>query len=155
MTMTPAEWVDREDIRELIGHLNWLSDDGQLDELLEHFVDDLTYEVEGMATFHDKPSLRIFYEQVFSSFSMRIHRSSNEVIEVHGDEARSKCYWRADLDKNGLALVSAGRYYDDFIRVNGRWKVKSRRATMTYISPLDEGWARTRHFKLTIDEGDR
>jgi hypothetical protein len=147
--MTLAEWEDRESIRELIAHLNWLSDDGRLDELLAQFTDDLTYEVEGIAIFHDKASLRCFYEQVFDSFCMRIHRTSNQIIELLGDRANSKCYWRADLDKNGLALVSGGCYFDDLVRMDGVWRVKSRRATMAYLSPLDEGWARTRHFSLT------
>ena len=104
---------DKEKIRDLICNLNWLSDDSQLDELLAQFTDDLTYEIEGMALLHDKPSLRSFYEQVFSTFTMRIHRTSNEIIEVLGDKAHSKCYWRADLVKNDLALVSAGRYFDE------------------------------------------
>ena len=141
---------DKQIIRELICNLNWLSDDGQLEELLAHFMDDLVYEIEGMALLHDKPSLRAFYEQVFNTFTMRVHRISNEIIEVSGDTARAKCYWRADLVRADIALVSAGRYFDEFVRVNKTWKVRSRRATMTYISPLNEGWARTRHYGLAL-----
>ncbi len=148
--VTPSATRDQETIRDLICNLNWLSDDGRLDDLLAQFTDELAYEIEGMALLHDKPSLRAFYEQVFSTFTMRIHRTSNEIIEVSGDSARAKCYWRADLIRNDVALVSAGRYFDEFVRVNGTWKVRSRKATMTYISPLDEGWARTRYFNLAL-----
>ncbi len=144
----PEEWVSRERIRELLCSLNWLSDDNRLDELLAQFTDDMTYEIEGMAVFHDKPSLRSFLEEVVGSFGMRIHRTSNEIIEVSGDKAKSRCYWRADLERGGKALVSAGRYFDEFVCLDGVWKVRSRRATMTYISPLDEGWGRTRYFSL-------
>ena len=141
---------DREKIRDLISKLNWLSDDGQLEKLLAQFTEDLEYEIEGMALLRDKASLRAFYEQVFSTFTMRIHRTSNEIIEVSGDSARSRCYWRADLIRNDVALVSAGRYFDEFVRANDVWKVRSRRATMSYISPLHEGWARTRYFDLAL-----
>jgi hypothetical protein len=143
-----AQWENREKIRELICNLNWLSDDNNLDELLAQFTDDMTYEIEGMAVFHDKPALRKFLEEVVGSFGMRIHRTSNEIIAVLGDTAKSRCYWRADLERGGTALVSAGKYFDEFVLTDGVWKVKSRRATMTYISPLEEGWARTRYFSL-------
>lgn len=139
---------NREEVRQLLCKLNWLSDDSRLDDLLAQFTDDMTYEIEGMAVFHDKPSLRTFLEDVVGSFGMRIHRISNEIIEVSGDTAKSRCYWRADLERGGKALVSAGRYFDEFVRMDGVWRVKSRRATMTYISPLDEGWAQTRFFSL-------
>ncbi len=143
-----AELSDRERIRELISRMNWLSDDNNLDELLGQFTDQLRYEVEGMAVFHDKAALRNFYEQVVGSFGMRIHRTSNEIIELDGERARAQSYWRADLEFKGKAIVSAGRYFDDFVHVDGEWKCTSRRATLTYISPLDEGWAQTRFFSL-------
>jgi hypothetical protein len=142
------ELVSREQIRELIHRLNWLSDDNKLDELLAQFTDDLRYEVEGMAVFHDKSALRKFMEEVVGAFGMRIHRTSNEIVQTHGQRATAQSYWRADLELKGRAIVSAGRYFDDFVQVDGVWKVTARRATLTYISPLDEGWARTRFFSL-------
>jgi hypothetical protein len=140
--------ISREQIREFMHRLSWLSDDSRLDELLAHFTDDLRYEVEGMAVFHDKPALRKFLEDVVGMFGMRIHRTSNEMIEVGGSSAKAQCYWRADLELHGRAIVSAGRYFDDFVQINGVWKMAARKATLTYISPLDEGWAQTRFFSL-------
>ncbi len=143
-----VELQHRGQLRELIHLLNWLSDDNQLDELLAQYTDELFYEVEGMAVFHDKPALRKFYEEVVGTFSMRMHRSSNEMIQVKGERASARCYWRADLELRGKSLVSAGRYFDEFVLVDSVWKVTSRKATLTYISPLDEGWAKTRFFSL-------
>jgi hypothetical protein len=143
-----AELWNRNLICESIHRLNWLSDGNQLDELLNPFTDDLYYEVEGMATFHDKPALREFMEQVVGSFSMRIHRTSNEIIELKGDVGEARSYWRADLDLKGCSIVSAGHYFDEFRLLNGLWRVSSRRATLTYITPLDEGWGKTRFFSL-------
>jgi hypothetical protein len=143
-----SDLVGREQLRDLIHRLNWLSDDNRLDDLLEQFTDDLRYEVEGMAVFHDKPSLRKFYEDVVGTFGMRIHRTSNELVEISGERATAQSYWRADLERQGRALVSAGRYFDEFVQVGGVWRVTSRKATLSYISPLDEGWARTRFFSL-------
>ena len=143
-----AVLLHREQIRGLIHELNWLSDDDRLDELLDRFTDELYYEVEGMAVFHDKDALRKFYEEVVGTFSLRMHRVTNEIVELDGNRAKARCYWRADLELRGRALVSAGRYFDDFVQVGGVWKVASRKATLTYISPLDEGWARTRYFSL-------
>ena len=80
----------------------------------------MTYEVEGMAVFHDKPALRKFLKRLSGSFGMRIHRTSNEIIEVDWETRKSRSYWRADLEFRGRALVSAGRYFDEFVQYRRR-----------------------------------
>src|SRR5664279_6311304 len=79
---TLSELGNREQLRDLILKMNWLSDDNLLDELLDQFTDNLRYEVEGMAVFHDKAALRKFYEDVVGTFGMRINRTSNEIVEA-------------------------------------------------------------------------
>lgn len=144
-----AELWDRHLILDLIHRLNWLSDGNQLDDLLDQFTDDLFYEIEGMATFRDKAALREFMVQVVGSFGMRIHRTSNPLIAVSTETAEAQSYWRADLELKGRSVVSAGHYFDKFRRVNGGWKISSRRATLTYMTPLDEGWGKLRYLSLT------
>jgi hypothetical protein len=147
-TRSVDELWERSRLQELLHSLNWLGDDGQLDELLNQFVDDLRYEIEGMAVFTNKETLRQFFVDVVGAFGMRIHRTSNQIIEVRSETASSRSYWRADLELKGRSVVSAGRYFDDFVLRDGVWKVASRKATLTYISPLDEGWGRTRYLSL-------
>jgi len=135
---------DRESIRSLVHDMNWMADQGRIDELLNCFTADLVYDVGTFGTYTGKPALRGFYEEVMRSFPMRIHSVTNQVIELRGTEAKSRCYWKAELDMLGRAVTSSGHYLDELIKLRGQWKVARRTATITYMCPLDEGWCKTR-----------
>lgn len=143
-----AELEDKEAIATLISQMNWLADENRLDELMECFADDLFYDVGKFGAYRGKPALRGFYEQMVGPFSMRIHRTTNQVIELHGARAQARCYWRADLVMQGKALISSGHYHDELLKVHGQWKVQARRATITYMCPLEDGWAKTRMMSM-------
>ena len=144
-----VELEDREAIRLLVNDLNWMSDEGRLDDLLDCFTDDLVYDVGAFGTFRTKPELREFYKQTTEAFPMRIHYAMNQVIELRGDKAKSRCYWKAELDLVGRGAVSSsGHYLDELVKQRGRWKVAKRVATITYMCPVDEGWAKTRMMTL-------
>jgi ketosteroid isomerase-like protein len=142
------ELQDREAIRTLLHEMNWLADQGDIPALLDCFTDDLVYDVGPFGRFHGKSELRGFYERTVMPFTMRIHRTANEVIEVNGGRAKCRCYWRAELELNRVALNSSGHYIDELVRQRGRWKVSRRTATITYMCPLQDGWAKTRIMKL-------
>jgi ketosteroid isomerase-like protein len=143
-----AELEDREAIRSLVNDMNWMADEGRLDDLLDCFTDDLVYDVGAFGTYKGKPALRGFYEQTVKAFTLRIHYKMNQVIELRGGKAKSRCYWKAELELHGRALNSSGHYLDELVKQRGRWKVAKRTATITYMCPLDEGWAKTRMMTL-------
>ena len=143
-----AELEDREAIRSLVDRMNWLADENRLDDLLDCFVDDLLYDVGDFGTYRGKAALRGFYEQTVAPFAMRIHHATNQMIELNGARAKSRCYWRAELVLAGKAIVSSGHYLDELVKVRGEWKVWTRKATITYMCPLEEGWAKTRMMRL-------
>ena len=143
-----AELEDRESIRSLVARMNWLADAGRLDDLLDCFSDDLEYDVGAFGNYRGKEQLRGFYEQTVAPFGMRIHHTTNQVIEVRGTRATSQCYWRAELVWKNRALTSSGHYLDELVKKSGAWKVRVRKATITYMCPLDEGWAQTRMMSL-------
>lgn len=143
-----VELEDREAIRSLVAGMNWFADEGRFDDLLNCFTDNLLYDVGEFGTYRGKVALRGFYEQTVAPFSMRIHHTTNQVIELDGNRAKSRCYWRAELVLGNQAIVSCGHYVDDLVKQRGEWKVWVRKATITYMCPLEEGWAKTRMMKL-------
>ncbi len=144
-----AELGDREAIRSLVNDMNWMSDEGRLDDLLDCFTEDLVYDVGAFGTFRSKPELRAFYEQTIKAFPMRIHYAMNQAIEVRGRKAKSRCYWKAELDLVGRgAVTSSGHYLDELVKQRGQWKVARRVANITYMCPVHEGWAKTRMMPL-------
>jgi hypothetical protein len=61
---------------------------------------------------------------------------------VDGDRASADCYFELTArDANSSAPVTgAGRYFDEFERVDGEWRFSQRKADIFYIAPLNPGW---------------
>jgi hypothetical protein len=139
-----AELEDREAIRSLVNGMNWTADESRLDDLFDCFTDDVVFDVGAFGTYRGKPALRGFYEQTINSFPLRIHYVMNQVIGLRSVKAKSRGYWKAELDLLGRAVTSSGHYFDELVKQRGQWKLAKRTVTITYMCPLDEGWSKTR-----------
>ena len=64
----------------------------------------------------------------------------NHVVEVQGpDRATGTCYVEIRATREGKRWTGAGWYDDEYVKVGGEWKFRSRRLTMDYMEPLIEG----------------
>ena len=64
-----------------------------------------------------------------SALIMR-HVISNRLVDLVGkDSARGSCYVTTLIrtPDNGLAVLSIGRYEDEYVRQDGRWRISKRR----------------------------
>jgi len=74
------------------------------------------------------------------------HAVSTHVIEVDGDRANSRCYFVAQHTRNSLGddclLLIGGHYDDEFVREDGRWLIRKRVGTPTWMDGNLEviGW---------------
>lgn len=74
------------------------------------------------------------------------HVMSNLVVEVDGDTARSRCTFtvlqaRPDVP---LRAVLVGRYHDEFVRVDGRWRFRVRTIHADLVGDLSRHMRRDR-----------
>jgi hypothetical protein len=78
--------------------------------------------------------------------SFCMHMVHNPIIEVNGDRATGRWYYEAPTTDaaTNRAQWMAGRYEEEYVREDGRWKFASIRTQWQYISPYDEGWAKNR-----------
>jgi ketosteroid isomerase-like protein len=67
---------------------------------------------------------------------------TNHVLHIQGDHATGTCSLENRATRGDQSLIGAGRLYDEYEKVNGEWKFKSRRVEMFYFVPLSEGWAK-------------
>jgi hypothetical protein len=111
------------------------------DALAELFTPD--GEFHGIGAAYGRDELKQFYAKVRdeSGFDAWWHFSSNETVEVDGDVATGETYLDQPSVINGKAYACAGRYRDNFARVDGRWLFSKRQVSFFYFVPLDEGWA--------------
>jgi hypothetical protein len=64
----------------------------------------------------------------------------NHVIELLGpDRAKGTCYVEVRLLRDGKKQYMAGWYDDEYVKVGGDWKFKSRKINIDSMNPVSEG----------------
>lgn len=66
---------------------------------------------------------------------------ANHVIRVTGDTAVGIVFFENRLIQGGESVIGAGRMFDEYRRVAGRWLISYRRQELFYMTGLHEGWA--------------
>ncbi len=138
--LTVRDLTDREAIRELAiryAECVWQKDAEGAGAL---FVEDCKVDIGDGQPLSGREALvtaytRAFAENAFMPFV------SNHLIELAGDRASGTCRLDLRATMGGSAMIGAGRYEDEYVRLNGKWKFASRRLRMAFLSPLQEGWA--------------
>jgi enamine deaminase RidA (YjgF/YER057c/UK114 family) len=70
------------------------------------------------------------------------HYLTNEQIWVDGDTAKGKWMFLEPAVHEGLgAILIAGRYDNDFIRIDGKWYIRHLRCADIFVSSYRDGWA--------------
>jgi hypothetical protein len=70
------------------------------------------------------------------------HFLTNEQIWVDGDTARAKwMFYEPAEHRQAGAIVIAGRYDNDYVRIDGKWFIKHLRCDDIFVSTLKDGWA--------------
>ena len=130
---------DSEAIRGVIARYNLYGDSGRFDELLELFTPDATL-VTDQATYEGHAQIRGLFEGVVGPAPERIrHFTATHVIDVDGDHAKSRCYFQV---LTSAGLDHWGRYRDELVRTDGRWRFSRREVRVDGMTP--GGWAERR-----------
>ena len=72
----------------------------------------------------------------------------NHVVAVDGDTGTGYSYMEARTINNGRAFNVAGRYDDDYVRVDGVWKFRHMKFDAYFTVPFEEGWAQDDVLKM-------
>jgi hypothetical protein len=65
----------------------------------------------------------------------------NHVIELRGDAASGRCYLDLRATMGGKSMIGSGHYEDEYVRVDGAWKFRSRKLVMKFLVPIQKGWS--------------
>jgi hypothetical protein len=83
-------------------------------------------------------------ERRFSAtFPFSAHFLTNESIFVDGDTAMGTWRYLQATVYKGQAVWIAGRYRNDFVRVQGQWKFRRVRIDGIFVTPYEDGWVKT------------
>jgi len=142
---------DIEEIKKLKARYCELCDAGltdvrNRDELVAHFTEDAKVDF-GMgegSSFEGKAGLELFFGQVVpAGVSFCMHMLHNPIIDVNGDRASGRWYFEAPTTNavTGKPQWMAGRYLEEYVRVDGVWKFASVATEWKYIAPYEDGWS--------------
>jgi len=130
--------ADKEAIRDLArryAHCVWKED---ADGAIDLFAEDGEMVIAGRALV-GRQTLLDAYRSMLVGLDLQpfVH---NHVIEIHGDRAEGTCYLDLRATMNGRSMVGSGWYDDRYVRTSAGWKFASRKLTMKFLVPLQDGW---------------
>lgn len=123
-----------------------------VDGMVGLFAEDAVFDIgEEYGSYHGRQEIRDFLLQADSIIPWAIHYMLSPIIDVapDGQTAHGSWYlWQLatmpNPDGQGQTpLWIAGVYYDDFVKLSGRWYFKKVALRMQIMSPYADGWVKT------------
>jgi hypothetical protein len=127
-TATAQRVEDQLAIRELVARYNYAIDEGRPEEWVATFVPDGTFESSALGKHTGPEALLTFAKGYIAAVTGR-HCTSDFVIDIDGDEARSRCYLIA-VNNAAAPIISATAVYEDVLRrTPDGWRFVHRKVT--------------------------
>ncbi|MCX7621669.1 MAG: nuclear transport factor 2 family protein [Acidimicrobiales bacterium] len=117
-----------EELATLIALYCHFCDDGRFDAFAELFTEDAQFVVMGQVH-HGRDAIKAFMQAAQPPQRRGKHITSNAVFVVDpgGERAEGKTdYVFLARSGDSFAIQSVGRYHDQFVRQNGRWRFARR-----------------------------
>lgn len=135
-----------DEIRRLKAHYCDLCDEGyDADALASLFSEDAVWDGGQLGRFDGRDAIRRFFANMPRVLSFAIHHVTNPVVEVSDDGACATGRWyllqAATLIADNRAVWIAGRYEDQFRRVDGAWRFQRVALQTRFFTPYESGWA--------------
>ena len=127
-------------------HAAACDDNYDVDRLAALFVEDATWESEGMGCYEGREGIREFFRSISGHFVFDLHYGLNPQTEAKGDTARARWYlfMPCKVGDTREAVWHAGLDEEEYIMADGRWMYRSKRSAPTFHTTFEQGWARQR-----------
>ncbi|MFB8387529.1 nuclear transport factor 2 family protein [Microbacterium sp. NPDC055910] len=137
MTEAPALTVeDRLELQELIARYSLARDDKRFDDLLDFFAEDGEFERIGKVV-SGRDAVRAFFLASADRYEFTNHVTHSQVLDVQPSppgrpHVKGVVSGHAELLLNGEIHFAAYRYYDDYVKDDGRWLFRRRSLNFFY-----------------------
>ena len=118
-------------------------DDHNPDRITTIFAEDGIWEGAGFGKAQGRAAIRELFKKFQTLISFSQHQVLNPVIKIDGDRATGIWYFFGPFTfyKNNQAKWLAARYQDDYVKVNGEWKIQHLRARGRMTTDYEKSWA--------------
>lgn len=129
---------DYAEIEQLLYRYAWMVDCREWNLMDQVFAPDGTIDYEstgGPGKLPYADALR-WLDEALSGYPINLHFITNITVELSGDTGRSRCYFTAPMgsketDGAPLFVTNGGYYFDDLVKIDGRWLIAARHCDMT------------------------
>ena len=120
---------DRLAIADLVARYCFAIDQGRWEELRALFTDDCRLDFgKVMGVFEGREGLQRFVDTLRAANLFMRHYTTNVVVRGEGAHAHAESYVLAMTGAPGNLQQPTGRYDDEFVKIDGTWRFRSRRA---------------------------
>lgn len=120
-------------------------DDHNPDRITDVFSDNGIWEGRGIGKAEGHAAIRELFVGFQKMMSFSQHMVMNPIIEIDGDRAQGTWYFFGPFTfrKNNQAKWQSTRYHEDYVKVDGVWKIAHLRVKGPGISAdYETGWAK-------------
>tara|TARA_B100000029_G_C17177470_1_gene815642 strand:- start:18 stop:524 length:507 start_codon:yes stop_codon:yes gene_type:complete len=145
----------REEIRVLRCRYHECINEGLSEQIPELFTEDATLDFGYLGRARGREKISKFFAQVPIVLEFVKQFIHNHVIELDGDSGKGWSYLEAKSISKGTAYFVAGRYDDEYVRVDGAWRFSRMDFEPYFTVPFNEpeGWAQDERLKMARREG--
>jgi SnoaL-like domain len=149
LAQTVGRLEDENEIETLQRTYGYFTDKAMWREAADLFADDATLEIGGSGVYVGKAHIFAYLSSLaphgLSYGMLRNHLQLQPVVTIAPDGRTAKARWRwlAELgDYRKSAAWGLGVYENEYVKVNGVWKIAKLHAYLRMRTPYDKGWAK-------------
>lgn len=137
---------DIEAIRALRYRYHHYINDGLDDRAVDLFTKDGVLEVEKVQSdtverWEGADAIRAGIVRSVEARTLVKQFNHNLIVDVNGDKATGISYFELRYAENGVSLMIAGRYSDEYVRTDGHWLISRQNIRIDFAVPVEKGWA--------------
>ncbi|MBV8771649.1 MAG: nuclear transport factor 2 family protein [Deltaproteobacteria bacterium] len=139
--------ADIDEIRKLKARYAAACDNNyDADAIAELFTEDAVWDGGIFGKADGRENIRRFFRKAPAVFSFAIHNVMNPRIEIDGDSATGEWYLLqpATREPETQAVWLAAVYYDEYVRIDGKWLFKRLLVNANFLTNYEQGWANKR-----------
>ena len=134
---------DIEAIKKLKARYCAGADERDEEKFVGCFTEDAIWDGGSFGRYEGREAIQKFFHSIPKILGFAIHYVMNPRIEVNGDKATGNWYLLEPctmLEGGEQAVWGVAKYEEEYVKVNGEWKMQNLILAPECWTPFDQGW---------------